>query len=259
LSSPAVAAGLVYAGSVDNKVYALNATTGTPIWNYTTGGTVVSPAVAGGVVFVGSADYRVYALNTTTGALIWNYTTGSWVNSSPAVAGGVVFVGSADGTVYAFGSPILTLTTDATNVQVGDLINLTCTSSQPTNAGIVINVTTPSSSFLIGPYSMTTGVVKTYVLTLDLPGMWSFKAYWWPLGATPNPESNVVAVTLTPTPTPTPSPTPTPTPVPTSIPTPTSTPAIPEFPSTAILLMLAGFIAVTVIITKKKLAGRIHN
>ena len=60
-----------------------------------------SPAVAGGVVFVGSYDGKVYALNASTGALIWSYTTGASVFSSPAVAGGVVYVGSDDRKVYA--------------------------------------------------------------------------------------------------------------------------------------------------------------
>jgi len=103
-SSPAVAGGVVYVGSDDHNVYALNATTGARIWNYTTGSYVdSSPAVAGGVVYVGSGDSKVYALNATTGARIWNYTTSNLVFSSPAVAGGVVYVGSQDGKVYAFG------------------------------------------------------------------------------------------------------------------------------------------------------------
>ena len=68
-SSPAVAGGVVYVGSGDGRVYALNATTGAQVWNYTTGSFVFSsPAVAGGVVYVGSFDYKVYALNATTGA-----------------------------------------------------------------------------------------------------------------------------------------------------------------------------------------------
>ena len=101
-SSPAVAGGIVYVGSWDGKVYALNATTGTRVWDYTTGRAVdSSPAVVGGVVFVGSDDDKVYALNATTGTQVWNYTTGSLVVSSPAVAGGVVYVGSEDDNVYA--------------------------------------------------------------------------------------------------------------------------------------------------------------
>ena len=62
-----------------------------------------SPAVANGVVYVGSEDNNVYALNASTGALLWKYATGSVVTSSPAVANGVVYVGSDDNNLYAFG------------------------------------------------------------------------------------------------------------------------------------------------------------
>ena len=53
-----------------------------------------SPAVVDGVVYVGSDDGNVYALNASSGAKLWNYTTGGDVYSSPAVVGGVVYVGS---------------------------------------------------------------------------------------------------------------------------------------------------------------------
>jgi len=62
-----------------------------------------SPAVADGMVFVGSYDDKVYALDESTGARIWSYTTGDDVSSSPAVADGMVFIGSGDYRVYAFG------------------------------------------------------------------------------------------------------------------------------------------------------------
>jgi outer membrane protein assembly factor BamB len=107
-SSPAVANGVVYVGSDDERVYALNATTGAVEWATGTGllgnpGGVVrsSPAVANGVVYVGSDDDNVYALNATTGAVEWATRTGGAVRSSPAVANGVVYVGSDDEKVYA--------------------------------------------------------------------------------------------------------------------------------------------------------------
>jgi outer membrane protein assembly factor BamB len=103
-SSPAVAGGVVYVGSIDGKVYALNAATGAVKWTYATISAVMSsPAVAGGVVYVGSDDQKVYALNAATGALDWSYTTGGNIGTSPAVADGVVYTGSSDGNVYAFG------------------------------------------------------------------------------------------------------------------------------------------------------------
>ncbi|MGD0495985.1 MAG: PQQ-binding-like beta-propeller repeat protein [Candidatus Bathyarchaeia archaeon] len=132
-SSPAVAGGIVYVGSWDGKVYALNATTGTRVWDYTTGRAVdSSPAVVGGVVFVGSWDGKVYALNATTGTQVWNYTTISHVFSSPAVVGGVVFVGSDDDKVYALNA---TTGTQVWNYTTGSLVV-----SSPAVAGGVVYV-----------------------------------------------------------------------------------------------------------------------
>ena len=46
-------------------------------WSYATVDYVYSsPAVANGVVYVGSEDGNVYALNASTGAKLWSYTTG---------------------------------------------------------------------------------------------------------------------------------------------------------------------------------------
>jgi outer membrane protein assembly factor BamB len=63
------------------------------LWTYAAGNFVESsPAVANGVVYVGSDDYNVYALNAKTGAKLWSYATGDSVHSSPAVANGMVYV-----------------------------------------------------------------------------------------------------------------------------------------------------------------------
>ena len=105
-SSPAVADGMVFVGSLDGNVYALNETTGAQIWNYPTGDIAYSsPAVADGLVFIGSMARKVYALNETTGALIWSYNAPFDVWSSPAVANDMVFIGlmssDSDGKVIA--------------------------------------------------------------------------------------------------------------------------------------------------------------
>jgi len=100
-SSPVVADGIVFVGSNDGNVYALNQHTGAKVWNYTTGSPVYSsPAVAYGKVYVASFDHKVYCLDAATGAHIWNYTTGGWMRSSPAVVDGKVYVGSDGGGVY---------------------------------------------------------------------------------------------------------------------------------------------------------------
>ena len=67
-----------------------------------------SPAVANGVVYVGSLDHKLYAYAVgcasggATCTPLWTATTGDMVVSSPAVANGVVYVGSHDGKLYAY-------------------------------------------------------------------------------------------------------------------------------------------------------------
>jgi eukaryotic-like serine/threonine-protein kinase len=101
-SSPAVADGVVYVGSRDSHLYALDAETGRQIWAFQAGSWVdSSPVVVNGVVFFGSNDSYVYAVDAKTGAKIWSYKTPYAVRSSPAVADGVVYVGSDDYFVYA--------------------------------------------------------------------------------------------------------------------------------------------------------------
>jgi outer membrane protein assembly factor BamB len=101
-AAPAVAGEVVYVGSVDGKVRALDAATGATRWTASSGGAVLSsPAVAGGLVYAGSGDRKLYALDADTGATVWTVTTGGAVSAAPAVAGGVVYVGSADRKLYA--------------------------------------------------------------------------------------------------------------------------------------------------------------
>lgn len=98
-SSPAAVAGKIYFGSQDKNIYCLNASTGTKIWNYTTGNTANSPTVVGNRVYVGSNGDKIYCLDASTGASIWNYTTYG-VDASPAVADGRVYFGAWDKWFY---------------------------------------------------------------------------------------------------------------------------------------------------------------
>jgi outer membrane protein assembly factor BamB len=110
LSSPTIADGLVYFGSGDQHVYALEASNGTLRWSFPTGDVVhASPAVSAGLVYIGSWDRNLYALDAVTGRERWRYTTGNdttiynqiGIASSAAVANGVVFVGGRDGHFHA--------------------------------------------------------------------------------------------------------------------------------------------------------------
>ncbi len=74
-------------------------------WAYLTGSAIdSSPAVVNSMVYVGSENGNLYALDASSGAKKWAYqTSGPIFSSSPAVAGGVVYIGSRNGNLYAFG------------------------------------------------------------------------------------------------------------------------------------------------------------
>ena len=57
----------------------------------------------GKVVYVGSSDARLYAINTVDGSKNWSFLTGGSVVSTPALSsdGKVVYVGSENNEVYA--------------------------------------------------------------------------------------------------------------------------------------------------------------
>jgi outer membrane protein assembly factor BamB len=94
--------GVVYMGSGDNYVYALDAATGQERWGFETGDDVeFAPTVVDGTIYVGSDDNCVYALDAATGQERWRFQTGGPVQSSPAVADREVYVGSGDNYVYA--------------------------------------------------------------------------------------------------------------------------------------------------------------
>ncbi len=109
-SSPVVANGVVYIGSSDGSLYAMNAATGKEVWRFKTGGAVNStPCISEGTLYVLSADGLCYALDAATGKLRWRFETGGekvydtwdYYLSSPVVHNGAVYFGSGDGRCYA--------------------------------------------------------------------------------------------------------------------------------------------------------------
>ena len=106
-SSPVVVGAAVYVCSDNGTVYALNAESGTLLWNYNTTRiepyyqvTILSsPTVVNGVLYLSSQDGNIYALNATNGVKIWNTTNGEFdtlFSTSPAVVGDVIYASSYD-------------------------------------------------------------------------------------------------------------------------------------------------------------------
>jgi outer membrane protein assembly factor BamB len=128
ISSPTVAmmpdgTQVVFVGSVDDNLYALDAATGQPYWPHPfkagcpiVSSPVVPPNVSvngSPIIYFGSYDdniYAVYASGANAGQVYWSYTTGNAIYSSPTVEPvtnsqnqkqNVVFIGSDDDKVYA--------------------------------------------------------------------------------------------------------------------------------------------------------------
>ncbi len=101
-TSPTVVGDIVYVGSEDFNLYALNATNGSRIWSYLAGNVIYgAAAVAGDTVYVGSDDGYLYALNATNGSQIWNYNAVGWIEYSPAVTNDRVYFGAENTDVFA--------------------------------------------------------------------------------------------------------------------------------------------------------------
>jgi len=100
--SPAIDHGILFAGSYDNNLYALDSANGSFLWKYSSdGGIATRPVVHENNVFFGSEDHRVHAVSTRSGKVVWTYYTDGPVRSSPRVAEGHLFVGSDDGFLHA--------------------------------------------------------------------------------------------------------------------------------------------------------------
>ena len=127
VSSPTVAGGMVYFGSSDNFLYAVDAASDPLRWKFDAHGNVgSSPAVNAGAVYFASLDGSLYALDAASGKKKWSFATegerrhtGAGMDyasalrsqimpdpwdfflSSPVVAEGTVYFGSGDAHVYA--------------------------------------------------------------------------------------------------------------------------------------------------------------
>ncbi len=119
---PAIDDGMVYIGSDDGSLYALDAQAGHLKWKFTTQGLVRSrPAISAGRVYFASDDGFLYAVDAQAGQQVWRVdignssdpekrqnpgtvpdpTTFDYLQSSPVLSGAQVYVGSADGRVLA--------------------------------------------------------------------------------------------------------------------------------------------------------------
>jgi eukaryotic-like serine/threonine-protein kinase len=101
-SSPVLADGVVYIGSGDGHVYAIDAKSGVLRWKTATGERVrATPLVHDGRVYIGSWDKNFYCLNAADGAIVWKYRTEGEIQSSATYANGLIVFGGRDPALFA--------------------------------------------------------------------------------------------------------------------------------------------------------------
>ncbi len=104
VSSPIVAGGLVYVETTSGDVFALDAKTGTEVWDAKPFGLAEirsTPVVDNGLLFVGrhfpTGPSPLVALNAQTGAVAWTTTLAHEVRSSPLAVNGTLYIGTTGG------------------------------------------------------------------------------------------------------------------------------------------------------------------
>lgn len=105
ISSPAYYDSIIYVGSSDQNIYAVNAFTGKEVWHYHTNSTLgffySSPVVTNGTVYIPGYEPKFYALDAKTGGIKWSRDFPRDFQSSPAYYNNSIFITSNDGTLYA--------------------------------------------------------------------------------------------------------------------------------------------------------------
>jgi outer membrane protein assembly factor BamB len=96
----AVSGGVVYAGSMDENLYALDLAKGTEKWKYKGGPFKAPPSVRDGTVYVGDADGLFHCIDAAKGTKRWTFETGAEIDSGANFTRDAVLFGSTDETLY---------------------------------------------------------------------------------------------------------------------------------------------------------------
>jgi len=100
-TTPVVMNGIVYFGSDDGYLYAVDALNGKSKWYLQTGSVVrTSPTVVEGIVYFGSDDGHLHAVDALSGKLRWSFQTGSKFITNPIVDNKTVYIGTVASVVF---------------------------------------------------------------------------------------------------------------------------------------------------------------
>ncbi|HEV3341994.1 MAG TPA: PQQ-binding-like beta-propeller repeat protein [Pirellulales bacterium] len=97
----AIVGGMVYVGSFDGNLYALDLADGGEKWKFHTElGFKAAPAVRDGTIYIGDVDGKFYAIDARHGTEIWSTTSGAEINAGANFYRDKILFTSQDGGFY---------------------------------------------------------------------------------------------------------------------------------------------------------------
>jgi outer membrane protein assembly factor BamB len=97
-SSPAYISGSLYVGTIDGRIYGIDARDRHQLWNlegggFTTAGPIVADVQADdSAVYAASTDSKLYALDRANGKIRWQYYAGAQLTEAPVVTADAVYI-----------------------------------------------------------------------------------------------------------------------------------------------------------------------
>ena len=99
---------VLYAGTKNGVMHAINLSSATERWSFPAGGSCLGcPLLYREILYFGTLDRRLYALDVNTGRMLWNFPTRGWIEGGACAVAGKngsgsrVYFGSRDMNLYA--------------------------------------------------------------------------------------------------------------------------------------------------------------
>ena len=100
-ASPVIANGILYIGSTDGKLYALDAKRWGIKWVFDAGDAIrYSATVLGNRVYFSARNNKVYALDAKTGEKLWEFKSKGWMDAPPIAVESRVYIGAFPSKIY---------------------------------------------------------------------------------------------------------------------------------------------------------------
>jgi outer membrane protein assembly factor BamB len=101
-AQPVTNGDLVYQGSMDHSLYAINLSSGNLAWKVDLDGAVVyAPLLEDGVLYIPTLADTLYAVDTSTQRVLWQFKTDEEVWGVPVIQDGILYFADLSGQIYA--------------------------------------------------------------------------------------------------------------------------------------------------------------